>query len=343
MNLAKIHVVIKTFIFFTALLFAVDCSAVLTPIDQQAIYRRVNSKMIRDPDITAGERVKLACDNIPALFVEAAAKSTIIQPALERVLASPRVTIICTNHQQIAAMQNEFTQALVNASNHQVKIYLSADNHDPRFLVHELIHANWYLLHTSKRCMQKNNLWAFLPFYPVNDARLAEYNRALDAGDKRAREFKKLLAMDKSGGALSLSESYQLMQYQQAATSCLPFTFLVPATTTQYGEICAYFKAHPKVNEFSGYIMTSNYHCPVHFSAQAGSTTLVCYLNDNSESIANLPDDVQKLVQMDESKDKYTKLIEREANTLQVLSAAALDLFYKEVSVLREQEIRKCE
>lgn len=318
------------------------CEAALTPIQQADIARQVKSRMIRDPDLPASVSAKLDCKNIPALFVEAATKSTLIQGSMQRVLASNRVTVVCTTHQEIVQMENEFTEALTNAENHQVKIYLDSTTNDPRFLVHELIHADWYLLHTSKQCMQKNTLWAFLPFYPVSDAKLAEYNRALDIGDQRTREFKKLLIMQRAGGALSMPESYQLMLYQDAATSCLPFTFLVPATTKQYGEFCDYFKANPAAHEMSGYLLVNEYSCPVHFSAQKGSTSMVCYLKDNSESIANLADEVQKLVQLSNTSDKYTQLIEREANTLQVLSAQALEVFYKEASELRDNEINKC-
>ncbi|MCD6027549.1 MAG: hypothetical protein K0R08_2068 [Solimicrobium sp.] len=145
---------------------------------------------------------------------------------IRRVLEHPEFGgVVCTSKEQLSRMRPGEPVGFFGIAEREI-YFAEVDCSYHSTISHEFIHADYFFLHTSAP-FHANALSYLpcLPFYPGSKENVKLYNKALDEGDKRVDNFKKLKQKRNEGKILSTEESELFKKYEDASNGSLTVFF----------------------------------------------------------------------------------------------------------------------
>lgn len=326
----------------TSLLLLMMIGSVLSEeLNSVPVAKLVNRKMIKD---TNADLSKLAmtenCQQVVNTISSTAEKLPVSKAPMQRVFERDEFKIICTTTNRIEKLTHVGASAFfVPAS---TTIHLSSQSLTEGLIHHEFIHADSFFRHRTKSCFEENIIDAIFPIFPATNKNIKKYQKALDKGDDRVRDFKNLWGKEQKKLVLTSVERDRLYAYKAASKNCLAPIIRDINPIQTYQKILD-LGWYPNKKDFT---ITKEGITMRVISVEKSSTATIIIMKPETSfySVLHILDKLEEKLVKGSYKDlpKKLKLTERDAFTFEFLSQEAIDLFYPEANQLRLKDIEKC-
>jgi len=155
-----------------------------------------------------------------------------------RVLEEPEFEIVCSSSEQLCnQIKDQFQVDIACSSPEHIKkiglsnlaffdhnkkkIYVSNTELTFSIVSHEFIHADYFFRHAKAPYNATGIQDSAIPIYPVSEANIKQYQKALDKGDERINEFRALRQKINKKEKLTQAQLILVNKYEAAAKDCL--------------------------------------------------------------------------------------------------------------------------
>lgn len=348
-----------------SLLFALLISASLIPAveavqkqkNNPELLKQLDKKIVLDPEISATKELKQGCKVLTKVI-----KQTLpIIPAYVSNVLKEDIEIVCTSKKKfikrIRSISDAFDSKGANIegaffpshTEKNNKIYIPVTDlqqsgttleYSGATFKHELHHAADRFRHFVN-CHLHNTATVSVPFFPVEPVVMSQYKNAIDKGEDRIEEFRKLI-QKRNAKMLSSYEAKKLKKIMEVIREgVLPAATIIQVSEERYNYLMQSEKAkkdeYTDTNEYGECKFVKT--LPV---KQKGKYEAVFYIK-NPEYVVFYALDTAKL-----SLPAYNRfppaaqLLERVTWASQYFSHETLELFYPELMKLLADFVKRC-
>lgn len=311
-----------------------DLEEIKTLLDEKMVVKSTNEE-----DRLNGERVK---DRI----METAVALPASRPHIKDTLKQNNFRLFCGGDK---SSQNQSDKTQFRTDLQAISIDDNEKNLAPSLIHETFIYSATFFSHQGK-CKAESPSAAIVPAFPANEENIKAYNRALDAGDARIKEFETLLKKETTGKVISKTEKNLLSTYRKASQNCLVSTFIAPLTETKPGFITnavAKIKGRKQSRSSASIIQTDAMGMvdiqDIQYDSQTNAYFGKMRPLDPAFSVAATVNTVTADLKALNKVTPGIRLAKRHAVTIKNLSDEALAVFYPELVKLEREHSAECE
>ncbi|MCD6026750.1 MAG: hypothetical protein K0R08_1269 [Solimicrobium sp.] len=309
------------------------------------IAQLLDVKFTVDPAIPKELHKGLKCEEMKKRIQQTAEIFPPSEGPIRRVLEHPSFDgVVCTTLKELGKKQSGGV-GVFNPEERRIHLG-ETDQLAHHVISHEFIHADYFFRHTTAPFnADAYSYVAMLPFYPGTEENIHLYKMALDEGDKRVDNFRKIKQKKNSGEILSTQEYELFKKYEDASQGSLTdYVLVVRSSQPEYHSL---MKLIP-IQEQAGGVRIKMYDLEVEVEVLNFSPgKLVRGPHQNGKFYVRFlsPGDLvcveiaaaSKVLEDPMYRDSGEEaiLFERDAYTFQKLSESARQMFYPEANEMR--------